>query len=106
MDFIKILKLIVGILIFVFLCSYFVEMSGYYEYNLQNKKNLTHDQMLRFEADIKAGKEIDLTNYLKENTVDYSSKLTRTTSDVSIRLNDYLKNILVSGLKMLGQLVE
>ena len=106
MKFKKILKLICIALIFVFLCSYFIEMSGYYEYNLQSKKNLTQTQMEQFEADINEGKDVDLNQYLKETTIDYSNKITRTTTEASIKLNDYLKNFLTNGLKMLGQLVN
>lgn len=102
----KLLKFICILLMFAFLCSYFIEMSGYYEYNLQSKKNLTGEQMKAFEADVKAGKDIDLNTYLKETSVDYSNKLTRTASEASIKLNDYLKNFLTNGLKMISRLVQ
>lgn len=102
----KKLKLVCILLIFIFLCSYIIEMSGYYEYNLQSRKNLTEEQMQQFEADIKTGKEVDLTKYLKETSLDYSNKLTRTTTEVSIKLNDYLKSFLTNGLKIISQLVK
>lgn len=102
----KILQFICIAILFVFLCSYFIEMSGYYEYNLQNKKNLTQIQMEQFEADIQAGKKVDLNQYLKDTTIDYSNKLTRSTTEASIKLNDYLKKFLNNGLKILSQLVN
>lgn len=94
------------IILFIFLCSYFIEKSGYYEYNLQAKKNLTEEQMRQFEEDVRNGKDIDLDSYLRSTTVDYSNKLTRTTSEASIRLNNYLKNIIANTFNMLGKFVQ
>lgn len=102
----KIFKFICSLIILIFLFSYFIEYSGYYEYNLQNKKNLTEEEIKRFENDIKEGKEIDLNSYLTENTIDYSNSLTRTTSNANIRLNDYLKRIIKSGFNLLGKFIE
>lgn len=102
----KMWKFFVALLIMIFLCSYFIELSGYYEYNLQGKKNLTEAQIQQFEQDVKEGKNIDINEYLKENKIDYSNQLTRTTSEASIKLNDYLKNILSNTFKILERFVK
>lgn len=102
----KLIKFLGVLLIFIFLCSYFIENSGYYEYNLQNKKTLTEEQIKQFEKDVKEGKNIDLDTYLKETTIDYSNQLTRTTSEANIRLNNYLKNILSSTFDILGKFIQ
>ena len=102
----KIIKFCGGCILIIFLCTYFVGASGYYEYNLQNKKNLTEEQIKQFESDVKAGKNIDLDDYLKENKIDYSNKLTRTTSEVSLKFNDYLKNFLSNSFHFLERLVK
>lgn len=102
----KLLKFLGGIIILIFLFSYFIEFSGYYEYNLQNKKNLTEAQIAQFEADVKAGKEIDLDSYLSETTIDYSNSLTRSTSEASLKLNNYLKRILTGGFDILGKFIK
>ena len=101
----KIIKYFLFMIIFIFLCSYIIEMSGYYEYNLNNKKNLTEEEMRQFEEDVRSGKEIDLNSYLKDSSIDYSNSLSRTTSDVSLKLNDYLKEFLTNGLKVFKKLV-
>lgn len=106
MNYKKILKYSMILLVTVFLLSYFIEKSGYYEYNLQSQKNLTEAQIRQFEADVKAGKDISLNDYLKDTTVDYSNKLTRTTSEASIKLNNYLKEFLTSGFKILEKFVK
>lgn len=101
----KMIKYFSFIVIFIFLCSYIIEMSGYYEYNLNNKKNLTEEQMRQFEEDVRSGKEIDLNSYLKDNSIDYSNDLSRTTSNLSVKLNEYLKEFLTNGLKVFKKLI-
>lgn len=102
----KLFKFFGGLIVLIFLFSYFIEYSGYYEYNLQNRKNLTEEQMERFEEDVKNGKDIDLGSYLTEATVDYSNSLTRTTSQANLKLNDYLKRIIKGGFDVLGKFIE
>ncbi len=102
----KLVKFFCSLILLIFLFSYFIEISGYYEYNLQSKKNLTEEQMKQFESDVKAGKDIDLDHYLQETTIDYSNSLTKTTSEASIKLNQYLKNILTNGLDILGKFFQ
>lgn len=101
----KLIKYFLFMIIFVFLCSYIIEMSGYYEYNLNNKKNLTEEKMKQFEEDVRNGKDIDLNSYLTDSSIDYSNDLSRTTSNISIKLNDYLKTFLTDGLKIFKKLI-
>ncbi len=100
----KFFKFCCFLLLFIFICSYFIEISGYYEYNLANKKNLTNWQIQQFEKDIKEGKSIDLNRYLKDTQNDYSNKLTRTTSETSLRLNEYLKQIIGNTFSVMKRL--
>jgi len=102
----KIFKIFLAFVVLIFLFSYFLCFSGYYEYNLQKKKELTEEEIKRFEEDVKSGKEIDLNSYLESVSIDYSNNLTRRTSYVNLRLNDYLKKILTGGFDMLGKFIK
>lgn len=102
----KMVKAIIYSIVSVFLFSYFIEKSGYYEYNLQDKKNLTESEIKKFEQDIKEGKDIDINNYLIDNKIDYSNKLTKTASDMSINLNEHLKKILNNTFDIFGKLIK
>lgn len=102
----KILKTLIYLIIITFLFSYSIEKSGYYEYNLQQKKNLTAKEIKQFEEDIKNGKEIDLNTYLKSNTKDYTSNLTNTTSKLSIKLNKYLKKTIHNTFNIIEKLIK
>ena len=102
----KFIKRCFLLVIFLFLCSYFTYTSGYYEYRLHNKSDLTKEQILQFEKDVKDGRDIDIHSYLEDNTIDYSNQLTKTTSLVNIKLNDYLKNIISESFKIFEKLVR
>lgn len=102
----KIIKLTIYLIVIIFLCSYFIQRLGYYEYNMQNRKNLTEEAIKQFEDDVKNGKDIDINDYLTTHNIDYSNKLTKTTSNISIKLNVYLKNILTNGLDIFEKLVK
>ncbi len=102
----KLLKLIIYSIVLIFIFSYTLEETGYYEYNLNNKKNLTEQEIKKFEEDVKEGKEIDLKEYLKDNTIDYSNNLTRKASNLSIKLNKYIKIFLTDYLDILKKLIK
>ena len=102
----KIFHFFMFFLLFVFICSYFVEYSGYYEYSLANQRNLTEKQIQQFENDVKLGKNIDLNEYLKNQTTDYSNQLTKTTSEFNLKLNEYLKQMLQNTFKIFEKLVQ
>lgn len=102
----RVMKVSFGGIILIFLFSYFIEYSGYYEYNLQSRKNLTEEQIKKFEDDVKNGKEIDLNSYLEKTTIDYSNSLTRSTSQANLKLNEYLKKFLTGGFDILGKFIK
>ena len=103
---IKILKFIIIILFLTFIVAYSIGESGYYEYKLSNKKNLTNEQIKQFEEDVKEGKDIDIKKYLVDNKIDYTNNLSRTTYKVSDKLNKLLKKGIEGIFKYVNKLVE
>ena len=103
---IKVLKLFFIILFIAFVVAYAIGESGYYEYKLSNKKTLTEEQIEQFEQDVKEGKDIDINEYLVDNTVDYTNSLSRTTYKVSTKLNNVLKKGIETIFKFANKLVE
>ncbi len=101
-----ILKFISTILITTFIFSYVIEKSGYYEYNLQSRKNLTEKEIKEFEQDVKDGKDIDIKDYMHNDTTDYSNNLTKATSNMSIKLNNYIKLVLTDSFNIFEKLVK
>ena len=102
----KLFKLFVVIIITTFIFSYAIEQSGYYEYNLQSKRNLTNKEIKEFERDVKEGKDIDIKDYMKDDNIDYSNNLTKATSNMSIKLNKYIKLILTDSFNIFERLIK
>ena len=60
----KIFHGICWLLFLSFLVVYFAQLGGYYESINHKKKALTEENIKQFEKDIKAGKKIDVENYI------------------------------------------
>ncbi len=103
---IKFLKIISIILFLTFVVLYSIGESGYYEYKLSNKKNLTEEQIKQFEKDVKEGKNIDIKKYLIENKADYTNNLSRVTYKISDKTNKLLKKGIEKVFKYINKLVE
>lgn len=99
-------KAIILLSLTIFVASYFIEETGYYDYKLQEKTILTNEQIKKFEEDIKNGKEVDIENYLKENNKDYSNNITTNITKVSLTTNKYLKKGIESIFGILNNLVK
>ena len=101
----KLNKFCFFLLVFLFYFSYFMESGGYYEYHLANQLKLTDEKIKQFENDVKEGKSISVDKYLNGTEVDYSNALTKKTSEVSLKLNNYLNKIIRNFFKSLEKLV-
>ena len=79
-----------GFLFICFIVFFFAlliaEASGYYETKNTKNKVLTEEQIIKFEEDIKNGKEIDISEYTGNNKIDYSNNLSNNIYKISLRL--------------------
>lgn len=84
----KIFKKIFIFLLTGFTAIYISEATGYYEFEQHNKKVMTEEKIREFENDVKQGKNIDLNNYMVDDTKNYESKLSKFGDDMSDRIED------------------
>ena len=91
----KIFKFIFYLFFTSFLVIYFSELTGYYEYHNYQKKELTQQQIKKYEEDIKNGKEVDINEYLVVDTRKYNNNLSKFAS----KLSDNISNIVNSGVE-------
>ena len=102
----NLLKTLLVLSFTIFVASYFVEKTGYYDYKLQEKTILTSEQIKKFENDVKEGKEIDIENYFNENKKDYSNNITTNVTKASLKANKYLKKGIESIFNILDNFVK
>lgn len=65
------------ILFVMFMTLYISQASGYYDYKLHKRSELTEEQIKKFESDIKVGKPIDVEEYLKIDLRDYNNSFSK-----------------------------
>ena len=90
----KIFKKIFIVLLIGFTAIYISEATGYYEFEQHNKKVMTEEKIKEFEQDVKNGKNIDLNNYVVNDTKNYESKL----SKLGDNMSDKIEDVVVGGL--------
>ena len=102
----KFYKLILIFVIGIFLLLFFSSSNGYYEYELNKKTNLTQDAILRFEEDIKNGKEIDINEYVVNDNKDYSNKFTKSGLKLSTNINKIFSESVKLLFESIGNFVD
>lgn len=101
-----VLKIIFIIILIVFISSYIISSSGYYEYTMQQRTIITNEKIKEFEQDIKDNKEMDLTEYLEKNEISYSNKITNFVYNISDGSNKLARKVMKALFRKLGSLVE
>lgn len=92
------------ILFVLFLALYVSGGTGYYDFSNHNKSILTKEAMEKFEEDINQGKNVDLENYMKDTTQDYSNQVSNAALSVSNKIDEYTTKgltILIKGINAL-----
>ena len=102
----SLIKFILIIIILIFIASYYVSNSGYYEYHMQEKTILTNEKIKEFEQDIKDGNNIDIKTYLVTEEVDYSNKISNLVYEISDNGTKVARKVIKALFKKLSYLVE
>ena len=69
--------------------------SGYYETRMSNKAVLTKEAMEQFEADVENGEVVDIKDYLKSDSVDYSNGVTK----FGNKITNGISEVMTKGLR-------
>ena len=102
----KLTKLIIIIIVLVFISSYMISESGYYEYTMQQRTIITNEKIKEFEQDIKDNKDIDLIEYMNNKEINYSNKATTFVYNISDNSNKLARKAIKYIFKKLSSLVE
>jgi len=97
------LRFIVLTIFAAFSFVYIMANMGYYEYRNHNKRLMTDEQIEKFEEDVKKGVELDLNNYVVNDTSIIKNQL-------SLKVSKFIGNIsqkLIRKIfKILNKIVE
>lgn len=102
----RIFKISFYVFLVSFIALYLSQATGYYEFELHKKMVLTEEKIKEFEADVAAGKNIDIENYLEVTAKDYSSSVSNLGYNISSTIGKYIKGGLDGMFKTLNKLVQ
>ena len=86
----SILLKILAVLFILYLSLTIAISSGYYEAKLSEKTTITDEAMKQFEEDVKAGKNVDIKDYLTDIKKDYSNGATKLGIDFSMIVEKFM----------------
>ena len=89
----KVFNYILLILFLIFLALYYSANVGLVDYQSKYKKELTEEEIIKFEEDIKNGIDIDLNVYRKDQSR-YNNALSKATLKVSNGIGNVFQNIM------------
>ena len=99
-------RVIFVVIILLFLTSYIIATSSYYEYVNRDKNVISSERIKEFEEDIKNNKEIDLKNYMINEKEDYSNKITDIVYGISDISDSTTKKIIKYLFRKVSSLME
>ena len=102
----NVVKGLLGVLFVTFVTLYFSGATGYYEYDVHKKMSLTEEQIKKFEADVAAGKNVSVEDYISNTNHDYHNNTSRFGLKISQTIGKYMKMGVEEGFKLLNRLVE
>lgn len=89
----QVVKSLFLILLISFTVLYVSQALGYYEYSSYRSNSLTEEAKERFEEDIKSGKNIKASDYIKKEN-DYNNNLSKTGLFISATIDDVFSNVM------------
>lgn len=101
----KIFKALFSLLLIVYLVIYVASSSGYYEYKNYKKMTLTEEQIEKFENDVKEGKEVNVEDYVIEETNVYDNRIAKVGKKLSFMISDTLSGVLSKSFKALSKFI-
>ena len=98
-------KVVFILLFIIFITIYISQATGYYEYELHKKTELTKEQIKQFEEDIKNNKNIDVTKYIENDAKKDSNEFSKIGSNFSNVTSKYIKKGINEVFKIINRLI-
>lgn len=99
------IKIMFITLFIIFITIYITHESGYYEYELHKRVELTNEQILKFESDVKNNVSIDVNEYIKDGIDDYSNKFSKLSASFSSFTSKYIKDGIEGIFKLISNML-
>ena len=84
-------KFFIIVIFMAFVTLYYSRNNGYYEYQQYKRTIFTKEQIEKFEADVNEGRDVRLEDYLENDEVDYSNKISDFGLFLSKKISGFIK---------------
>ena len=102
----KFFKISFLILFIVFMSLFIATRSGYYEYSNGQKAAYTEEMILKFEQDVAEGKNVNINDYLVDNTKNYNNSVTEFGDMISSIIYDTMDFVLEKSFNAIEKMVK
>lgn len=93
-------------LLIIYISLYALNVTGYYDSNLRRKVEFTEEQIAEFERDIAEGNPVDIKDYLKDQTKDYTNNVSNFGYRLSVQIDAIFNRGITGLLKILSKLLS
>ena len=101
----KFFLILMGLLFIVFLIIYYSSSSKYYEFSNHKKISITNEKIEQFEKDINEGKNVNINDYVKDESKDYSNNLTKVGDFISNNLFDISEKVVKISYNFISKVI-
>ena len=89
----NVVRIVIFTLLILYSTLYVTQALGYYEYSNSKTNALTSDAIKKFESDVKSGKSIKTSDYIKKDN-DYNNKLSKSGLAISGFIEDIFDKVM------------
>lgn len=102
----KIFRTIFTSLFIIFIGLSLTNKAGFKEYELHKNVELTNEQILKFESDVKKNKNIDINDYVGNIKEDYSNGFSKASLNFSNVTSKYIKKGINEIFNIINKLIS
>jgi len=102
----KFFYIMMSFLFVSFICIFSSSTSGYYEYSNNKKTNFTEEKIKEFERDVSEGKNVNIKDYIEDDSKDYSNKITRLGDNLSELVYNSANFVLKGSFKVIEKIIN
>lgn len=101
----KVPLIILGLLFVVFLIIFCSSKTNYYEYHNYKKMSITNKKIEEFEKDISEGKNVNINDYIKDESKDYSNNITKVGDFISNNIFNFSSKVVKISYNFISKVI-
>jgi uncharacterized protein YpmS len=101
----KFFLILLLLLFIIFLIIFFSSKTNYYEYSNYKKASITNKKIEEFEKDINEGKNVNINDYIKDESKDYSNNITKMGDFISNNIFDITGKIVKISYNFISKVI-